>query len=382
MKNTVYTRNMIAAALAGMMVLTGCGSASAAQKETAVPSADPSAETTENTKGAWEVNNKLLSLDKNPEAKAAFERAIEGLDGYSYEAIALLGTQVVAGTNYSILVRGTAVTPDAKPVYQIITVYEDVTGKAEITDTKDLTEASEEGTTGALEVNDGEYDLNKNTDVQAVFDKALADLVGDSYEPVAYTGSQVVAGTTYYAIYRCVPAVQDPKDSFVLITATESPDGTVELGDITTIFPADDAMADADNSGEQIAAPFHTVDTLEDAEKETGIELLVPESINGSTAVEYQVYDEGMLEVLYEDADGNIIARVRKISGQQDNLSGDYNEYSVAKDVTSGDITVSVRGGNDKLYVAEWNANDASYALSVEDGMEESALLETVSSIQ
>ena len=373
---------MIAAALAGMMVLTGCGSASAAQKETAVPSANPSAETTENTEGAWEVNNKLLSLDKNPEAKAAFERAIEGLDGYSYEAIALLGTQVVAGTNYSILVRGTAVTPDAKPVYQIITVYEDVTGKTEITDTKDLTEASEEGTTGALEVNDGEYDLNKNTDVQAVFDKALADLVGDSYEPVAYIGSQVVAGTTYYAIYRCVPAVQDPKDSFVLITATESPDGTVELGDITTIFPADDAMADADNSGEQIPAPFHIVDTLEDAEKETGIELLVPESINGSTAVEYQVYDEGMLEVLYEDADGNIIARVRKISGQQDNLSGDYNEYSVAKDVTSGDITVSVRGGNDKLYVAEWNANDASYALSVEDGMEESALLETVSSIQ
>lgn len=379
MKNTVYTRNMITAALACMMILTGCGSASAAKKETTVPSASP--ETTENAEGGWAVNNADLSLEKNPEARTAFEKATENLTGYIYEPIALLGTQVAAGTNYSILVRGTAVTPEARPVYSIITVYEDLNGNAEITDTKDLTENAEEGAAGAFEVNDGEYDFNQNKDVQDVFDKALADLVGESYEPVAYIGSQVVAGTTYYAVYRSTPVVPDAASEFVLVTATESPDGTVEPGDITSIFPEDGNEVMTDDKNAQIATPFHTVAALEDAEKETGIEIHMPESINGSASVKYQVYDEGMLEVLYEDADGNILAEIRKIKGQQDNLSGDYTDYSTVKYVEQDDTSITIKGNDNLYYAAEWSADGCTLSLRVDNGMGKTAFLETVSSI-
>ena len=54
------------------------------------------------------------------------------MTGYEYEPIALLGTQIVSGTNYSILARGKAVVPDAEPSYEIITIYEDLEGNAKI----------------------------------------------------------------------------------------------------------------------------------------------------------------------------------------------------------------------------------------------------------
>ncbi len=72
------------------------------------------------------------------EARAALEKATKDLDGAGYNPIALLGTQVVSGTNYSILCEITTVSPDAQPTYSIVTVYEDLEGNAEITETFDF----------------------------------------------------------------------------------------------------------------------------------------------------------------------------------------------------------------------------------------------------
>lgn len=88
--------------------------------------------------GGWEYNQGELSLDRNPEAKAAFEKALEGLVGCAYEPVALIGSQVVAGTNYVILCRTTPVVPDAETVFSLVTVYEDLNGNAELKDVTDL----------------------------------------------------------------------------------------------------------------------------------------------------------------------------------------------------------------------------------------------------
>jgi len=52
------------------------------------------------TVGGW---NKASELSITPEAQAVFDKALEGHEGESYQAIALVGTQVVAGTNYAFL---------------------------------------------------------------------------------------------------------------------------------------------------------------------------------------------------------------------------------------------------------------------------------------
>ncbi len=74
----------------------------------------------------------------SPEAQKALTAALEGLDGATYEAKALLGTQVVSGTNYLMLCKITPVTQNPQPHYSIVTVYEDLEGKASITDTHDF----------------------------------------------------------------------------------------------------------------------------------------------------------------------------------------------------------------------------------------------------
>lgn len=149
--NRIMMKKVITTALAGAMAfsITACGSAGAAGKETAASTeATAAQEMTDNSAGGWELNTGALSIDENSAAKTAFQKAIEGMVGYEYEAIALLGTQVVAGTNYSILVKGNAVVPDAQPVYEIITIYEDLEGNARITDSRTLTDGEEEKTAG------------------------------------------------------------------------------------------------------------------------------------------------------------------------------------------------------------------------------------------
>ena len=69
---------------------------------------------------------------------AVLEKALDGSVGAGYTPLALLSTQVVAGTNYCILCEITPVVPDAKSHFALVYVYEDVAGNAEITETVDF----------------------------------------------------------------------------------------------------------------------------------------------------------------------------------------------------------------------------------------------------
>ena len=85
--------------------------------------------------GGWTVTEGAALSD---EAKAALDKALEGLTGVSYEPVALLGTQVVSGTNYCILCQVTPVVPDAKPAWALVYVYADLEGNAEIMNVYEL----------------------------------------------------------------------------------------------------------------------------------------------------------------------------------------------------------------------------------------------------
>ena len=76
--------------------------------------------------------------DMTDEAKNALEKACAELTNEKYESVALLGTQVVAGTNYTILCKVTPTVPDQESKYLIVTVYSDLSGNAEIIDTFDF----------------------------------------------------------------------------------------------------------------------------------------------------------------------------------------------------------------------------------------------------
>ena len=87
--------------------------------------------------GGWEAPGNT-DISMHPEARAALEKAVSVMTGAEYEPVSLLATQVVAGTNYCILCKVTAVVPDALPVYELVYVYEDLEGNAEIISIREI----------------------------------------------------------------------------------------------------------------------------------------------------------------------------------------------------------------------------------------------------
>ena len=72
------------------------------------------------------------------DAQAAFDKAMETLVGAEYTPVALLGTQVVAGTNYCILCQISPVVPDPVPSWALVYIYADLEGNAEILNVYEL----------------------------------------------------------------------------------------------------------------------------------------------------------------------------------------------------------------------------------------------------
>lgn len=248
-------RNMTAAVLAAVLLLGGCG-ASAENKEAPQPSA--SAETTQEAEmtGAYEVNKDLKAAKLPEDAEKAFEKALEGLTGESYEPIALLGRQVVSGTNYAILCKGTPSYPDAQSELAVVTIYEDLSGSASILSVEpfdlsaiagtDHTIDKKEGVTGAFETNT-QYEAEAlPEDVQNAFSQ-LEDSA--SYASVALLGTQVVSGTNYAIL--CLHTA-DLESTWDVVTVYEDFDGKASLLSLYELDPG--AFTDYSQSASTEAA--------------------------------------------------------------------------------------------------------------------------------
>ena len=88
--------------------------------------------------GGWQVYENPAPLPLPEEAAAALEKALEGLVGSTYRPIVLLGTQVVAGTNYCFLCELTPVVLDPVPHYALVYVYAALDGSAQVLSVVDL----------------------------------------------------------------------------------------------------------------------------------------------------------------------------------------------------------------------------------------------------
>ena len=85
--------------------------------------------------GGWSVPEDPTVTD---EMQALLEKGLEKLDGVDYVPVVLLGTQVVAGTNYAFLCQGTVVVPGAAPSWKIVYLYADLGGDASVLDITDI----------------------------------------------------------------------------------------------------------------------------------------------------------------------------------------------------------------------------------------------------
>ncbi len=89
----------------------------------------------ENLLGGWKVADETAVTE---DLQAVFNKAMEKLMGVSYEPIAYLGSQIVAGMNHCFLCKATVIYPDAVPTYKLVYIYQDLEGNAEVLNIADL----------------------------------------------------------------------------------------------------------------------------------------------------------------------------------------------------------------------------------------------------
>ena len=215
-----------------------------AEKENSAPNPTESGATTESEKekaennsdslvGAYNTNFVSFSMKDNPDAMNAFEAAFPNGYNYThYEPIALLGTQVVSGTNYLYLCKSTWTDYQENVSFVLLQIYQDLSGKSEVMGSAILfpTEESREEGEDYID-NTGSYLPENIPAIQNAFTEAVPDNENVSYIPLAYIGKHTQNGKPEEDVIFTAKKSKgkDAKTSYVLLYIGSGKGGKAKL---------------------------------------------------------------------------------------------------------------------------------------------------------
>ena len=183
--------------------------------------------------GAYNTNLASFSLKDNPDAMNAFEAAFPNGYNYThYEPIALLGTQVVSGTNYLYLCKSTWTDYQENVSFVLLQIYQDLSGKSEVMGSAILfpTEESREEGEDYID-NTGSYLPENIPAIQNAFKEAVPDNENVSYIPLAYIGKHTQEGKPEEDVIFTAKKSKgkDAKTSYELLYIGKDKDGNAKL---------------------------------------------------------------------------------------------------------------------------------------------------------
>ena len=183
--------------------------------------------------GSYNTNLVSFSIKDNPDAMNAFEAAFPNGYNYThYEPIALLGTQVVSGTNYLYLCKSTWTDYQENVSFVLLQIYQDLSGKSQVMGSAILfpTEESREEGEDYID-NTGSYLPENIPAIQNAFKEAVPDDENVSYIPLAYIGKHTQEGRPAEDVIFGAndPRGTDAKISYELFFIAKDKDGKVKL---------------------------------------------------------------------------------------------------------------------------------------------------------
>ena len=183
--------------------------------------------------GAYNTNLVSFSLKDNPDAMTAFEAAFPNGYNYThYEPIALLGTQVVSGTNYLYLCKSTWTDYQENVSFVLLQIYQDLSGKSEVIGSAILfpTEESREEGEDYID-NTGSYLPENIPAIQNAFNEAVKDNENVSYIPLAYIGKHTQEGKPEEDVIFTAKKSKgkDAKTNYELLYIGKDKDGKAKL---------------------------------------------------------------------------------------------------------------------------------------------------------
>ena len=183
--------------------------------------------------GAYNTNLVSFSLKDNPDAMNAFEAAFPNGYNYThYEPIALLGTQVVSGTNYLYLCKSTWTDYQENVSFVLLQIYQDLSGKSQVMGSAILfpTEESREEGEDYID-NTGSYLPENIPAIQNAFTEAVPDNENASYIPLAYIGKHTQEGKPEEDVIFTAKKSKgkDAKTNYELLYIGKDKDGKAKL---------------------------------------------------------------------------------------------------------------------------------------------------------
>ena len=183
--------------------------------------------------GAYNTNLVSFSLKDNPDAMNAFEAAFPNGYNYThYEPIALLGTQVVSGTNYLYLCKSTWTDYQENVSFVLLQIYQDLSGKSEVMGSAILFPTEESREVGEDYIdNTGSYLPENIPAIQNAFKEAVPDDENAYYIPLAYIGKHSQEGKPEEDVIFAAkdPRGTDAKISYELFYITKDKNGKAKL---------------------------------------------------------------------------------------------------------------------------------------------------------
>ena len=205
--------------LVGVLFLTGCSLFDSKKEE------NGENKPAENITGGWETMIADKQAGMTNEEVEIFEAARKNYSDLELEAIAVLGKQVVAGTNYMYLAKGHK--QGESSTYKIVVVYHDLENKSSVKSVTDFDYTKytnvdksyngEQVSGGWSTTLPAKYNILDDK-VQAIFNDATSKQVGITYLPIALVGTQLVSGTNYAILCYGTYSDQNATTAIYLVT--------------------------------------------------------------------------------------------------------------------------------------------------------------------
>lgn len=144
--------------------------------------------------------------------------------------------------------------------------------------------------------------------------------------------------------------------------------GKQEIKETAVIETMKDSQEASENA--QIANPWIEVKTMEEAKNMAGFDLKLPEIPAEYGKKMIQVLDSAdalTIEVIFWNNEDKEI-RIRKAPGTGD-ISGDYTAYAQEQKVQAENRELTLKGEEDKVFLATWTEDGYTYSMYVEAGI-------------
>ena len=136
--------------------------------------------------GGWSFNTTVAALKPDSLEKQAFKRAVKKHTGTNLTLLDTLAEQVVAGTNYCFLCHSSATTYPPVNSLCLVYVYQNLQGKAKITEIKSL--KLKHKPSGGWVLSSTQKEAKVENAANRALKLALANLVGADYKPLMVLG--------------------------------------------------------------------------------------------------------------------------------------------------------------------------------------------------